>query len=381
MERLRVLSIIDRLNVGGPALIATVLCEGLDPARFDHRLVSGSIDPAEGDYVVLRAPDLRVERIKGLGRSPHLGNDAQAFWRVSEVVRGFRPHIVHTHKAKAGVLGRTAAWTRRVPATVHQFHGHLLSGYFSPTKTKLVAGVERALAKRTTSLVAVGVQVRDELLAAGIGRRDQYTVVAPGVALPASPDRRAARAAFGLDAEVPVVCFVGRLTQVKRPERFIDLAIEVARRHPSATFLVAGEGELVDSLRERGRSLGDRVQFLGWRGDVATVYAASDVVVLTSDNEGMPVALIEAASIGTPAVTTRVGSAPEVVLDGVTGFVTEANVASLARATLEILENQDLRRAMGEAATLRARREFGAARLVADTAALYERLASERGIR
>ena len=195
---------------------------------------------------------------------------------------------------------------------------------------------------------------------------------------PGSP--RGARATFGLGPDAPVVCFVGRLTQVKRPERFIDLAIEVARSHPTTTFLVAGEGELLETLRERARALGDSVQFLGWRGDVATVYAASDVVVLTSDNEGMPVALIEAASIGTPAVTTRVGSAPEVVLDGVTGFVTGMEVASLVRATLELLENHDLRRGMGAAAADRARREFSAARLVADTAALYERIAAQRGV-
>jgi glycosyltransferase involved in cell wall biosynthesis len=222
--------------------------------------------------------------------------------------------------------------------------------------------------------------VRDELLAAGIGRRDQYAVVAPGVVLPTPPDRRIARASLGLRSDARVVGFVGRLTPVKRPERFIDMAIEVARRHPDAVYLIAGEGELLEELRERARPLGDRAQFLGWRADVATIYAASDVVVLTSDNEGMPVALIEAASIGTPAVTTRVGSAPEVVLDGVTGFVTGTDIASLVRATLEILENDDLRDRMGEAAAARARHEFGAERLVADIAALYERVAAERGL-
>jgi len=160
-QRVRVLRIIDRLNVGGPALQATVLSEGLDPARFDHRLLAGAIDANEGDYVVLRAPDLPVERVAGLGRSPHLGNDAHAMWRIAQVIREFRPHIVHTHKAKAGVLGRVAAWTHRAPATVHHFHGHLLTGYFSPAKTSLVAGVERALAYPTTALVAVGEQVRD----------------------------------------------------------------------------------------------------------------------------------------------------------------------------------------------------------------------------
>ena len=377
VDRLRVLRIIDRLNIGGPALQATVLSEGLDPARFDHRLLAGGIDADEGDHVTLRAPDLRVERIDGLGRSPHLGNDAQALWRISQVIRRFRPHIVHTHKAKAGVLGRVAAWSNRVPATVHHYHGHLLSGYFSPSKTKVFAGIERGFAHPTTALVAVGSQVRDELLAAGIGRREQYSVVPPGVVLPAAADRRAARAALGLPGDAPVVGYVGRLTQVKRPERFIDMAIEVARRHPTAVFLIAGRGELLGSLVERARPLEGRARFLGWRGDVATVYAASDVVVLTSDNEGMPVSLIEAASVGTPAVTTRVGSAPEVVLDGVTGFVTATDVEALVRATVELLENDDLRRRMGAAAALRARREFSAARLVADITALYERIAAE----
>jgi glycosyltransferase involved in cell wall biosynthesis len=357
-----------------------VLSEGLDPARFDQRLVAGAIDPDEGDYVTLRAPELRVERIVGLGRSPHVGNDAQALWRIAQVIRRFRPHIVHTHKAKAGVLGRVAAWSNRVPATVHHFHGHLLSGYFSPAKTKLVAGVERGLAYPTSALVAVGSRVRDDLLAAGIGRREQYSVVPPGVVLPPAPERHAARAALGLPDDAPVVAFVGRLTQVKRPERFVDVAIEVARRHPTAVFLIVGKGELLDSLVEHARPLEGRVRFLGWRGDVATVYAACDVIVLTSDNEGMPLSLIEAASVGTPAVTTRVGSAPEVVLDGVTGFVTATGVEALTRATIELLENDELRGRMGEAAARRARREFGAARLVADVAALYERLAAARGL-
>jgi glycosyltransferase involved in cell wall biosynthesis len=198
--------------------------------------------------------------------------------------------------------------------------------------------------------------------------------------LPAAPDREGARATLGIPRDVPVVAFAGRLTQVKRPERFIDLAIEVAGRHPSTVFLIAGKGELLDSLVVRARPLGGRVRFLGWRSDVATVYAASDVIVLTSDNEGMPVSLIEAAAVGTPAVTTRVGSAPEVVLDGVTGFVTDTDVNALARATIELIESSELRLRMGAAAAVRARHEFGADRLVSDVSTLYERLATERGI-
>ncbi len=380
LGRLRVLHIIDRLNVGGPAQIAVVLSEGLDHSRFEHRLVSGSIDPHEGDHVALRAPNLPVERIEGLGRSPHPGNDVQALWRISRVINRFRPHIVHTHKAKAGVLGRLGAWSNRAPVTVHHFHGHLLSGYFSPAKTRLVTNVERVLARPTTALVAVGAQVRDDLVAAGVGREEQYTVVPPGVELPPTPSRQEARAALSLPSDAPVVGFVGRLTQVKRPERFVDMAIAVARRHPAAVFVVAGEGELFGALQVRARELGDRVRFLGWRGDVEAVYAASDAIVLTSDNEGMPVSLIEAAAVGTPAITTRVGSAPEVVLDGVTGFVTDTTVEALVRATVELLANDELRRRMGASAAQRAREEFSAARLVATTTALYERLAAERSL-
>ena len=194
MPPVRVLQVIDRLNVGGPALqLATVLSRGLDPARFEQRLLVGAVGPEEGDYAALRAPDLEAEPVVGLGREPHAGRDVRALYEISRVVREFRPHIVHTHKAKAGVLGRAAAWTHRVPATVHTFHGHLLTGYFSPAKTRVVVNVERTFARRTTRLVAVGAQVREELLDAGVGRRAQYVVVPPGTGFPSVPSRDDAR--------------------------------------------------------------------------------------------------------------------------------------------------------------------------------------------
>jgi glycosyltransferase involved in cell wall biosynthesis len=173
-----------------------------------------------------------------------------------------------------------------------------------------------------------------------------------------------------------VVTFVGRLAAVKRPDRFVDVAIEVARTHPDACFVIAGDGELADAVRARAAPLGRRMVFLGWRGDVETVYSASDVVVLTSDNEGMPVSLIEAAASGTTAVTTRVGSAPEVVADGITGFVTDADTRALATAVTRLLDDEALRTSMGRAASQRAQARFGADRLASDVADLYEALAS-----
>ena len=371
------LRVIDRLNVGGPALQITVLSEGLDPDRFEHRILAGTIEPGEGDYVTLRAPDLPVQWINGLGHAPRLRNDAAAFAEVVRVIREFRPHIVHTHKAKAGVLGRVAGWANGVPATVHHFHGHLLHGYFSPSKTRAVVTAERLLALRTTRLVAVGSQVRDDLLAAKVGRPGQWRVVAPGVTTRALPDRATARAELGLRSDGSVVGFVGRLTQVKRPERFVDMAIALVADHPETSFVVAGEGELMDSVRQRARPLGDRIVFLGWRGDVEVVYAACDVVALTSDNEGMPVSLIEASAAGIPVISTRVGSAGEVVVDGVTGFLTDINTRALTEAAARLLGDEPLRRAMGDAARAYSDQNFGAARLVRDVTGLYEEIAAE----
>ncbi len=370
---------IARLNVGGPALQAAVLSGDLDPERFEQRLVAGALGPREGDYVALRAPDLQVSYLPGLGRTPHAVDDLRALAGLVGTIRDFRPHIVHTHTAKAGVLGRLAARMCGVPATVHTFHGHLLNGYFSPGVSRGVVHVERIFARGTTRLVAVGDQVRRDLLAAGIGRPDQYTVVAPGVRLPPPPPRPIALHQLGLPTDRRVVSFVARLTAVKRPDRFVDMAAIVAARHPEALFVAVGDGELADDLASRAARAGVPLRLLGWRSQMESVYAASDVVVLTSDNEGMPVSLIEAQSAGVPCVTTGVGSAPEVIADGETGFVTGSDPSELARAVDRLLGDEGLRSSMGRAAAWRAGARFGPERLASDMARIYEEVLQPAG--
>jgi glycosyltransferase involved in cell wall biosynthesis len=372
-DRLRVMRVIDRLNVGGPALQAVALTH-LDADGFESRLCVGRPRPDEGDYLALRAPHVHAQLVPGLGREPDPLGDARAFaWLVGEM-RRFRPHLVHTHKAKAGVLGRLAARACRVPATVHTFHGHLLTGYFTRLKTEVVVRVERQLARRTTALVAVGAQTRDDLLARGIGRPDQFHVVPPGVTLAAPPPVRDARASFGLPGTGLVVGYVGRLTAVKRPDRFLDVAGRVGAARPDVTFLVVGDGDLLGDFRRRAEPLRDRVRCIGWRPDVETAYAACDVVVLTSDNEGMPVSLIEAAHAGRPVVTTSVGSAAEVVQHGITGFVASTEPDDITASVLELLGDAALRARMGAAAAEHASAEFSTARLVNDIAQMYENL-------
>lgn len=377
-ERLRVLRIIARMNVGGPALQVTGLLDGMDPERFDHRVLTGHVESGEADYLALRAPQAAVHYVDGLGRSVRAAADLRALRTLTHEIRAFQPHIVHTHTAKAGVLGRVAARASRVPAVVHTFHGHLLHGYFSPAVTRAVVLTERALARSSTRLVAVGAQVRDDLLAAGIGRPEQYVVVPPGLTLPPAPSRATARTSLGLPLDPPVVTLVARLTAVKRPERFVDVARALAARHPDAVFAVCGEGDLLPELQRQAADLGGRVRFLGWRGDVETVYAASDVVVLTSDNEGMPVSLIEAALSGVPAVATRVGSVAEVVADGETGLLVEPDAVVLSAAVHRLLSDGALRHRMAAAATQRAESRFGRSRLVGDIERLYEQIAAEK---
>ncbi|TQK50652.1 glycosyltransferase involved in cell wall biosynthesis [Streptomyces sp. SLBN-118] len=377
IQRLRVMRVITRMNIGGPAVQVSTLMRGLDPDRFDHLLITGQVASGEADYLDQRAADLPVHRLQWLGRAVRPTDDVRCVVELARAMRRFRPHIVHTHTAKAGALGRAAAVMARVPSRVHTFHGHLLHGYFSPAKTRAMVRAERSLAAFTDRLVAVGSRVRDDLLAAGIGKAKQYTVVPPGTRLASAPEPSEARRLLGLPQDCPVVAYVGRITGIKRPDRFLDVAREVRRAVPATHFVMCGEGDF-EPDPEAVADLGDSLHRLGWRADVETVYAAADLVLLTSDNEGMPVSLIEAGLAGLPAVATNVGSVAEVVQDGTTGLLARPSSAELARHTVTLLRDGQLRQDMGARARTFAAERFGEERLVADTQALYTSIAVAR---
>lgn len=367
---IRVLRIIARMNVGGPAAQITALHNGLDPSRFQLKLLVGHAGHDEVEFLRLRGLDLPRTEISTL--APEIGpRDVPAFLEILRCVRQFQPQVVHTHTAKAGLLGRLAAIACNVPFIVHSYHGHLLTGYYSPRVTRAYSYLERMLARRTDVLISVGNRVRDELVAAGIGDPSQYVVVPPGLSLPKSRDRSIARASLDIGTEQPVVAFVGRLTGVKRIDRLLEVARSVSRRHKDCVFIVAGDGEMRGVLERSGLP---NLRLLGWVGDVASVLAASDMVILTSDNEGMPVSLIEAAALGIPAVATDVGSVREVVTHGVTGLVVSPSCHALTRAVSQLLDDPVRARLMGAAAQTDVAVRFGPERLVDDIAAVYEDL-------
>ena len=272
----------------------------------------------------MRAPDIAAVDVPGLGRSVKPLDDIRALIFLVRFLRRVRPTIVHTHTAKAGALGRVAATLARVPIKVHTFHGHVLTGYFSIGMTRVVVLTGRILSKLTTHTAVVGQQVLDDLVAAKIVRTGRATVVAPGVRDPGPCDRSAARARLGVPENATLVAFVGRLTAIKRGERFIEVARQLVAEFDDAVFLIVGDGP--DRSRMEQLAAGHTsIIFAGWQSDMVGVYAAADLLVLTSDNEGMPVALIEGAMQGVPAVTTDVGSVRQVVRHDETGIAPTAN--------------------------------------------------------
>ena len=377
MERIRVLRIIARMNVGGPAVQISGLMRGLNPEEFDQRLLTGFCAEDEQDFIDTQATDVSATRIRGLGRAINARDDARVIPELIKQIREFKPHIIHTHTAKAGVLGRAAAKAARSDAKlVHTFHGHLLHGYFSPGKTRIVATIEKMLAAKTDALVAVGPQVRDDLLEAGIGKPDQYEIIPPGLELGSVPERALARELLNEAGTQPLVSMIGRITKIKRPDRFADVASIMKKSHPEVRFLVAGAGDEEPTLATRITNEQLPISLLGWRSDIATILAASNLLVLTSDNEGTPLSLIQAAMAGIPVVATNVGSVKDVVLDGVTGILCPPEPQAIAKAIQELIDNPEQAEGMGRKAKKFAEERFGVARLVHDHETLYKKLLS-----
>ena len=367
------MQIIARMNVGGPAVIVADLMRGLDKTRFEQILVTGYCDENEADYLETVATDISATRIAGLGRSISPIADARAFFALVAMIKRETPDVIHTHTAKAGVLGRLASMLAGSDAVrIHTFHGHLLHGYFAGWKIKLVIAIEKFLAKHTDYLIAVGNQVRDDLLAVGIGTPDKFRALFPGLLAPKAPTKIKAREGLGLDAHQIYCTFVGRLTQIKRPDRLLDIAAASVAREMPVHFIVAGEGELFESSKERAKAENLPITFLGWRSDIDRIFAASDIAILTSDNEGIPLTLIQAAQAGLPIVAPRVGSIADIVVDGQTGYLTTPHASAMASALNALTSDRELREKLGAAGKLHAEQYFSLDKSLQDHATLYE---------
>ncbi len=337
-------------------------------------LAAGNVGPNEGELV---DPEVSVTKVP-LVRPIDPRDDLIALTKIRRLIDSYNPSIIHTHMAKAGTLGRIAPLTKASsrPKTVHTFHGHVLEGYFSNLKSNMFRYIERQLAKRTDLFIAVSQEIKDQLIDYGIGDEAKIRVVPLGIDLSAyaqldiaSRDQSLAKE-LGLGPHTPLLGMVGRLVPIKD----IPTALRALTNLEDCHLVIAGDGESRASLESLARSMSilDRVHFLGFRDDLANIYAGLDVVLLTSLNEGTPVSLIEAQAAGKPVIASRVGGVTSVIEHDKTGLLVEpADSDGLAIVIRQLLNNKTQRELYGRAGREKSLAHFAETRLVEDITRIY----------
>lgn len=351
----RVLHVLTRANVGGTAqwlasLVGTQTGTNAGAVVAVGATQSGEIEADVSGWPIVRIPEL--------GRAASPASDLAALRSLRSIILDFQPDLINTHTSKAGLLGRVAARSlgAKRPAIVHTAHGLVLSGYYSAPMSAGIAAVERVLASQSDRIIAVGNSVRRDLVTARIAPADKVVTVLPGIV----DEGIRGRVSDGLIT----AGWLARAVKIKRPDRLLG----AARRTPDVSYLVGGDGPLRSGLEERAPT---NVETLGWV-EPGDFWSRCDMAVLTSDNEGVPTALVEAALAGIPAVATNAGSVSDAVLDGVTGLVVEKSAGAVAEAVRYLAEDHGARHRMGAAARERALVAFSPERMWEQHQRAYE---------
>lgn len=394
----RVIRILNRLAIGGPLLNASYLTKYMSP-EFETMLVVGEREDHEKDagFVTDRL-GIQPVFIPEMGRSVDPRKDYIAYRKMKKLIAEFKPDIVHSHAAKPGAIGRMAASAMKVPVIVHTYHGHVFHSYFHPLKTKIFINIERALGRKTDAIVAISEQQKKELAHDfKIAPEEKFRVIQLGLDLDKfnvgrEEKRQAFRSSFGIGDDVVVLTITGRLVPVKNHELFLTGIKHLLQnsRQKIKAFIV-GDGETRLLLEEKCRELNidygtekDTQQhqplvFTSWREDIDCINAGSDIIALTSFNEGTPVSLIEAQAAGKPVVSTRVGGIGDVVKENESGLLSDINdTAAFCTNLLKLTEDEELRCKFGLVGEKYVTTRFGYQRLVGDMAALYHELLNRK---
>ncbi len=357
---MKALHVIARMNVGGTATYLFNLLEGLENSKVETKLIIGSVPSNEKEDS--RVEQLNYQRLPGLSRAIAPKRDLMARRKLWEIVKDYRPDLIHCHTFKAGVLVRSKKTS--IPI-IHTFHGHHL---YDPDYGKFARfalnAIERILAKRSKKILTIGSRVGKELLDVGIGKKSQYQSIAPGVRVPKLSDRSKIVESFSLNPDCLNVLWMGRLTRVKRPDRVIELA----KRYPEVNFIIAGDGELGQELEAMSP---DNVYFFGVQSS-DEMFSLADIVLLTSDSEGMPLTLIEGQMAGVPAIATDVGSVSEIVENELTGLLTSTHIEQIISSLGQLLGDSMLRSTMAKNARERALDRFSIEKMVDSHIQVYK---------
>jgi len=391
----RILRIINRFNLGGPTYNAAYLTKYLPP-EYETMLLGGMKDETEdSSQFIVENLGITPTVLHEMHREINIFNDAAAYRKIKKIIAEFKPDIVHTHASKPGALGRWAAHRMNVPVIIHTFHGHVFHSYFSSAKTTFYKSLERKLAEVSTRIIAISEKQKEELsIDHQICPPDKIEVIPLGFDLNRFQDgiikkREVFREEFSLAEDDIAVSIVGRLVPIKNHKLFLDSMKWVkARVNRRIKGFIVGDGESRTNLENYCTEIGltyssdseDEVDiyFTSWVKNVDFVNSGSDIIALTSKNEGTPVSLIEAQAGNRAIVSTRVGGIEDVVIPDETALLSDPNNADAFRQNLlKLASDDDLRRALGERGWLFVKDKFHYERLARDVATLYERLLAD----
>jgi glycosyltransferase involved in cell wall biosynthesis len=382
----KVLRIINRFNIGGPTYNATFLTRYLSD-EFETLLIGGL--PEEGEADSLHIPSaygVKPTIIEELKRNPSFTSDREAYKKIKEIIREFKPDIVHTHASKAGAIGRKAAISCKVPVIVHTFHGHVFHSYFNSFKTEIFKFIERRLAKKSSAIIAISEIQKKELTEIHkISSPSKTHVIPLGFDLEKfqqnhTENRQLTREKYAINNEEIAIAIIGRLTKIKNHSFFLDVVENILLKvtHKIKIFIV-GDGELHGEINQRVNEINEkfsnRIFMTSWIKDISTFNAGMDIICLTSDNEGTPVSLIEAQASNVAVISTDVGGVRDIIQHGNTGFIIpKGNLQEYSERLLELITDKELLEKFQQNGWPFVKEKFNFTRLVSDTEKLYREL-------
>ncbi len=372
-DRVTVLRIIARMNIGGPAFLVLGLLAGMNEKKYKQILITGQV-PGNEREIALDPPGFEILRIKVMSRKIDFLSDLNSLVQIFRLIRAYKPAIIDTHTFKAGFLARIATipflWKK--PIVIHHYHGHLLHGYFNPWGKKIYVLIERILARLSNVLVVDSGKVASELMKEGIADPDKFKQILPGVNPPidAVLSPQTIRDSYR-------VGFVGRLEPIKQPLHYLQVVSLMRNEWEKFEWVMIGEGSLASKINNYIESENLNVMQLPFDSDVYSALSEIDILIMTSLNEGTPLIAMEAAFCGIPTIAYNVGSIDQVVINGETGLICESSPKSVTAALNEMTQDQETYSSFSSSARLYARANFSMRRFVLDHEALYSKLLEE----
>ena len=338
---IKVVSIVSRMNLGGVAILLKEIHKDLNTADYDHTLITGVCSVNELDILADSGNLSKIIQVNKMSRKPSILEDFSSFFEIRKILKEISPDIVHTHTSKAGVLGRIAALSlRKNLCIVHTFHGHHIYGYFSKTIVKIIIFAEQILGNYSDLLIADSVQVKDDLRKVGIGKSKSWRVITPGVRELAQISNKEARSRLAVDKDTFTICWIGRFVDIKNPILALtaySMLNSFEKSH--SKFIMVGDGELLEKCKAFAKANDLNVSFPGWEMNIAPFLAASNLLLLTSRNEGFGMVLAESGQYGVPALSTDVGGVREFIENNENGILVEAYPEAIASTISYLMKN------------------------------------------